>query len=107
MRERVFSHARQRYREARRDMVRARKEFAEIASRYDALMTPAAPGEAPAGLAATGNPIFNRLPTLLQVPSLNLPVTTGPKGLPLGVQFISAFDTALSLLQLAQLTTQR
>jgi amidase len=107
MLERGYSHTPQRYMEARRDMVRARKEFAEIASRYDALMTPAAPGEAPAGLGATGNPVFQRLPTLLQVPSLNVPVTVGPKGLPLGVQFISAFDTDLSLLQLGQQMTER
>jgi amidase len=107
MAERGYSCAPQRYMEARRDMVRARKEFGEIASRFDALMTPAATGEAPIGLAATGNPIFQRLPTLLQIPSLNMPVTTGPKGLPLGVQFISAFDTDLSLLQLGQLVTER
>jgi amidase len=107
MLERGFSHSPQRYMEARRDMARARKEFAELVSRFDALMAPAAPGEAPAGLGATGNPIFNRLPTLLHVPSLNIPVTTGPKGLPLGVQFIGGFDNDLSLLQLGQLVTER
>ena len=31
---------------------------------YDVILTPAAPGEAPAGLGYTGNPVFNRMWTL-------------------------------------------
>ncbi len=55
---------------------------------YDLLMMPAAPGEAPAGLEATGDPVFNRIPTFLGLPCLALPGHTGPNGLPLGIQFV-------------------
>lgn len=54
---------------------------------FDAILCPSAPGEAPAGT-ATGSPIFQVTWTLLGVPCLNLPVATGPSGLPLGVQLI-------------------
>lgn len=54
---------------------------------FDALICPSAPGEAPAGM-ATGNPIFQVSWTLLGVPCLNLPVGSGPHGLPVGIQLV-------------------
>ncbi len=60
----------------------------EIFARYDAIVTPAAPGEAPAGLESTGSAAFNSLWTLLGVPAVTLPLLTGTKGLPVGVQLI-------------------
>ena len=90
------------YLDARRAMARAQQEFAALIGRFDALMAPAAPGEAPAGLGWTGDPIFSRLWTLLHVPALNLTATKGPNGLPVGVQFIGAFDGDLGLLQLGR-----
>lgn len=54
----------------------------------DILLTPAAPGEAPRGLGATGDPVFNKVWTLLHVPALSVPAGTGPNGLPVGVQVI-------------------
>ena len=53
------------------------------------LVTPSATGEAPRGLATTGNAIFCRPWTLLGVPALHLPVTKGPAGLPLGIQLVA------------------
>jgi Asp-tRNA(Asn)/Glu-tRNA(Gln) amidotransferase A subunit family amidase len=90
------------YLDHRRVMARARLEFTSIASRYDAVMAPSAPGEAPAGLAATGDPIFNRIWTLLHVPTFTLTVSKGPHGLPVGVQFISVIDGDLALLSLGK-----
>jgi len=55
---------------------------------WDVFLTPSAPGEAPEGLAATGNPIFQVAWTLLHVPCANVPYGKGPKGLPLGVQLV-------------------
>jgi len=55
---------------------------------YDIILTPAATGEAPAGLDATGNPVFNTLWTLCGTPSIALPLMEGPSGLPLGVQVV-------------------
>jgi Asp-tRNA(Asn)/Glu-tRNA(Gln) amidotransferase A subunit family amidase len=56
--------------------------------RLDGLLTFAAPGEAPLGLGRTGDPVFNRVWTLLRVPCLALPLAKGPNGLPIGVQLI-------------------
>lgn len=56
--------------------------------RYDALVTPAAPGEAPVGLDSTGDPVFSTLWTACGVPALNLPLLTGGHGLPIGVQLV-------------------
>lgn len=51
-------------------------------------LSPSAPGEAPKGLGATGNPVFQTMWTLLHVPCVTLPTATGPNGLPVGVQMI-------------------
>ncbi len=55
---------------------------------YDALLTPAATGEAPVGLATTGKAVFNGLWTLLGVPAVTVPLLAGKHGLPIGVQVI-------------------
>ncbi|MCW3475035.1 amidase [Limobrevibacterium gyesilva] len=54
----------------------------------DILLTPAAPGEAPAGLEWTGDPAFNAYWTALHVPCVTVPAGTGPNGLPLGIQIV-------------------
>jgi Asp-tRNA(Asn)/Glu-tRNA(Gln) amidotransferase A subunit family amidase len=46
----------------------------------------------------TGSPVFNRAWTLLGVPCVTLPFGRGPKGLPLGVQLVGAFDGDMALL---------
>jgi Asp-tRNA(Asn)/Glu-tRNA(Gln) amidotransferase A subunit family amidase len=60
----------------------------EAMSGLDVLLTPSAPGEAPAGLSATGDPVFNRVWTFLGLPCVALPCGTGPQGLPLAVQVV-------------------
>src|SRR5581483_6577678 len=54
----------------------------------DVLVTPSAPGEAPAGLEWTGDPAFNFIWTSLHVPCVTVPAGTGPNGLPLGIQIV-------------------
>jgi Asp-tRNA(Asn)/Glu-tRNA(Gln) amidotransferase A subunit family amidase len=54
----------------------------------DAILVPAAPGEAPAGLGNTGNPLFNRMWTLLGVPCAALPARWAQNGLPTAVQLV-------------------
>jgi amidase len=61
-----------------------------ILARFDVLLTPAVLGEAPAGLASTGDPAMNRVWTLLGLPCLTLPAAEGPHGLPVGVQLVGA-----------------
>jgi Asp-tRNA(Asn)/Glu-tRNA(Gln) amidotransferase A subunit family amidase len=54
---------------------------------YDAILTPAAAGPAPAGFGSTGNPVFNGLWTYLGMPAVSLPLIEA-NGLPVGVQLI-------------------
>jgi Asp-tRNA(Asn)/Glu-tRNA(Gln) amidotransferase A subunit family amidase len=60
----------------------------EAMAGLDILVTPSAPGEAPAGLEWTGDPAFNFIWTSLHVPCVTVPVGTGPNGLPLGIQIV-------------------
>jgi amidase len=66
----------------------ARRALDAVFESVDVLIAPSAEGEAPAGLDATGNPVFNRLWTLLGNPCVHVPVGTGAHGLPLGVTVI-------------------
>ena len=74
--------------EARYVFGQARSDFAKALG-DDIAITQSAPGEAPEGLHATGNALFNRMWTALHVPCLHLPVDTGPQGLPLGVTLVA------------------
>jgi Asp-tRNA(Asn)/Glu-tRNA(Gln) amidotransferase A subunit family amidase len=65
-----------------------RAAFDRIAAGYDAILTPAAIGEAPIGLASTGDHVFNRIWTLLHVPCVAVPGFQGPNGLPVGLQLV-------------------
>jgi Asp-tRNA(Asn)/Glu-tRNA(Gln) amidotransferase A subunit family amidase len=65
-----------------------RRAMADVFRGVDLLLAPAAPGEAPEGLSSTGRATFNRLWTALGLPAITLPHSRGPRGLPLGLQFI-------------------
>lgn len=56
--------------------------------RYDAILTPAAPGAAPKGLSSTGDPSFCTLWTLCGMPAITLPLLQSANGLPIGVQLV-------------------
>jgi len=79
------------YDAARRVASECRRRLADAMHDFDALVVPSAPGEAPEGLASTGDSVFNRVWTLLHAPCVNVPAGRGPKGLPLGVQVIGRF----------------
>ena len=66
----------------------ARAGLAQFFGGCDAVLTPAAPGEAPAGLGYTGNPVFNRMWTLLGTPCAAVPARWGEGGLPTAVQLV-------------------
>lgn len=53
------------------------------------VLCPPTSGEAPAGLASTGDPLFCRPWQLLGCPCLTLPIGHGEGGLPLGVQVVA------------------
>lgn len=69
---------------------------------HDALMTPGAAGEAPLASDGTGDPLFCRSWTLLGLPCVQLPVTTGTGKLPVGVQLVGRFAGDLPLLEAAR-----
>jgi Asp-tRNA(Asn)/Glu-tRNA(Gln) amidotransferase A subunit family amidase len=74
---------------------RLHQSLAGLYEEYDAILTPATVGPAPAGLESTGNPIFCTLWTYLGTPAISLPLLQGSSGLPLGVQLVSArYDDA-------------
>ena len=79
-----------------------RARLADMLRDHDFLLTPSAPGAAPASLASTGDAVFNRAWTLLGVPCVTLPFGAAPNGLPLGVQLVGAFDADMRLLAWAQ-----
>jgi len=56
--------------------------------RFDVLIAPSTTGEAPAGIDATGDPVFCRGWTLLGLPCVHLPFTQGSHGLPIGLQCV-------------------
>ena len=79
------------YREDQDLAARCRRRLADVFESYDVLLAPSAPGEAPAGHDNTGDPVFNRMWTVLHAPLITLPVAAGPQGLPVGVQLIGRF----------------
>ena len=78
------------YDAARRTASRGRQALADAMADFDVILTPSAPGAAPAGLGATGNPMFNRLWTLMGAPCVNVPGLRENE-LPLGIQIVGRF----------------
>ena len=73
-----------------------------IFNEYDAIITPAAVGEAPVDLNQTGNPAFCTLWTLCGTPAISLPLLKGPNGLPIGVQLVARVGDDARLLRTAR-----
>jgi Asp-tRNA(Asn)/Glu-tRNA(Gln) amidotransferase A subunit family amidase len=69
---------------------------------YDAILTPAAPGEAPSGLSSTGSPVFCTTWTLCGVPAVTLPLLRGASGMPIGVQLVGEKGDDARLLRTAR-----
>jgi Asp-tRNA(Asn)/Glu-tRNA(Gln) amidotransferase A subunit family amidase len=84
----------------------ARAAIRDIFRGVDVLLSPAAVGEAPEGLQATGDPVFGRAWTALRTPGLTIPGATGPKGLPIGVLLSGAQDNDAQFLLAAHVLEQ-
>ncbi len=78
-----------------------RDKLDTILGPHDALIVPAAIGEAPTS-ETTGDPLFNRMWTALGTPCITVPIARGPNGLPLGVQFVGRLGDDGRLLAAAQ-----
>jgi Asp-tRNA(Asn)/Glu-tRNA(Gln) amidotransferase A subunit family amidase len=85
-----------------------RESFTELfQQRYDAILTPAAPGPAPRGLDATGDPSFCTLWTLCGMPAVSLPLMRAKNGLPIGVQLVGPRGGDGRLLRTARWLTEK
>jgi amidase len=90
------------YLEAQRRAAAARELFRSVSEPYDAVLTASAAGEAPAGLAETGDRRFQSSWTLLHVPCITLPTHRGPEGLPVGVQLVGHAGRDMALIATAR-----
>jgi Asp-tRNA(Asn)/Glu-tRNA(Gln) amidotransferase A subunit family amidase len=77
------------YREARDCAESCRAMLNDAFGDRDVVLVPAAAGEAPVGLNATGNAAFCAIWTTMHVPAMTLPMFKGPNGLPIGAQFVA------------------
>jgi Asp-tRNA(Asn)/Glu-tRNA(Gln) amidotransferase A subunit family amidase len=66
---------------------------------FDAVLTIPATGEAPEGLAFTGDPVFCALWSFIGLPALTLPISRSAKGLPLGLQLVAPYKQDAHLLR--------
>jgi len=74
----------------------------EVFAEFDAILTPATTGEAPAGLESTGNPVFCTIWTLCGTPAISLPVFEGSHGMPIGAQLVGGRGDDARLLRTAR-----
>ena len=84
---------------------RARLAFRDavmpLLERHDVLLTPTAPGPAPAGLGSTGDAWFCAPWSSAGVPAITLPSGVAPSGLPYAVQLVAAAGREMPLLTAA------
>jgi amidase len=73
---------------ARRLAAGARQGLAHTFESCDVLLAPSTIGEAPRGLESTGDPVFNRMWSLLGNPCVHLPIGSGASGMPVGVTVV-------------------
>ncbi|WP_322890500.1 MULTISPECIES: amidase [unclassified Yoonia] len=79
----------------------------EIFDRCDAIICPATPTSAPAGLSSTGSAVYNGLWTLCGVPVVTLPLFEDAAGMPMGLQMVGRRGNDARLLRTARwLTTE-
>jgi Asp-tRNA(Asn)/Glu-tRNA(Gln) amidotransferase A subunit family amidase len=87
--------------EARDAIAVNRPVFDRLAAGFDAVLTPAVPGEAPESLETTGLAIFNRTWSAMHVPCITVPFARGGRGLPVGVQLVGPRYGDIALLGVA------
>ncbi len=81
---------------------RFRREVDRILLGFDAILTPATPAPAPAGIGSTGDPSFNLPWSLSGHPVVSLPCALAPSGLPIAIQLTGAALEEGRLLSLAR-----
>ena len=72
-----------------------------VFERNDAIVTIPATGEAPEGLANTGDAVFCSLWTQAGMPAVNIPCGFGPRNLPMGLQVVGRYREDESALKIS------
>jgi Asp-tRNA(Asn)/Glu-tRNA(Gln) amidotransferase A subunit family amidase len=78
------------YLRARRIRRHYQRDMMRLFEHVDVVLTPGAPGPAPEGLGATGDPVMQAPWTLADFPTMTLPHALASNGLPLGIQLTAA-----------------
>ena len=95
------------YMDMRRRAAIARHRIGALFADVDALLYPPAQGEADAGLHDSGSAQFGALWSLMHVPCVSVPMmTTGPQGLPMGVQVIGRYGDDEKVLAVAEFVSK-
>ncbi len=89
------------YDEAQAVAKEARLAAAELFRDADALIVPAAVGEAPLNFEGTGDPICSIIWSLLHLPCISIPIGRGHQGLPIGMQIVGRPGGDAALLAIA------
>jgi len=76
--------------------------LAEFFMDFDAILTPAAPGQAPRDLTTTGDAVFNGYWTMMGVPAISVPLLRGGDGMPIGAQLVCPWGEDAKLIALAR-----
>lgn len=90
------------YHAAQRLGRQCRQMLPQVMDGCDVLFTPAATGEAPRGLASTGDTRMNQVWTFLHGPCVSVTGGLGPQGLPLAMQVVGAQDDDAATLRAAR-----
>jgi len=90
----------EKYDEATRFVSECKVRVAEIMKATPVILTPAAPGPAPLGLASTGDPKMNAPWTALGTPAISIPMRVASR-LPLGLQITAAHGQDARVLRTA------
>ena len=81
---------------------RVREETERLFADFHVLLCPSAPGGAPAGIGATGDPRFSLIWTYTGLPTLTLPYCLSQSGLPLGLQLVAPPNREADLLAIGR-----
>jgi Asp-tRNA(Asn)/Glu-tRNA(Gln) amidotransferase A subunit family amidase len=81
-----------RYADALAVAAECRARLRVIFRSVDAIVTPAASGEAPQDRFGMADPAFTPLWTMMHGPAISIPAFTGPHGLPIGLQVVGPVD---------------
>jgi amidase len=89
------------YAAARRRRQAYQARFEALAAGYDAVLSPAATGSAPA-LADTGDAVMSRFWTALHLPAISVPMWRSAESMPLGLQLLGRIGEDHALAEVAE-----